>query len=475
MIKVYKFCFIICAACLAVAAGNFVLAGNGFFLEKDSKFYIFDNLQINGYLAAVDSNSQQPGLLGDVMVSQNFILDAAKDVNFCDISKTNNAACSIKSMSWNKNSSSLGLEVINNNFKQISVKKILATDLSLSAGANKTITASSNVKIAKCLSNSATANCKDGQLKTQNLYLDKINPLSLSSLGAEAEGNIKLKDVKFAADFDFNKQNLCWNQAVSTADATVNTCDPAKGRLGFYDGKAAGADWMQAGALTDHLVMNLCTRTDIIYVKKTCDCSSGTCSENCGCQISGKLDDVCEGGVCTETCDCNKIACADGSACKDGLCSDGSTKCGALCPDLVTACVDACPPGVTTCENNEARDYKCTLMFGTDYKFCRVASYDSDGSPNYRCYKQKEIKTYTDKLCEFDSDCPNAYSKCKEKSFGAFYCKNPDTDEFSNRACSTDADCLSMCRPVGYDSLHQTKSLFELKGPTTCCNINLTY
>lgn len=494
MVKIYKICLILCTICLGAVASNFVLAGNGFFLDKDSKFYIFDNLQINGYLAAISSDSKQAGLIGDLIVGHNLVLDKNKGLIFCK-----NPTCandSDKNIIWN----SAGVEVNNDYLNQISVKKILAKNLNITVDVDngKEVTVSSDMKIARCFTNSfpniqndPDPGCDDGMIKTKDVYADKIIPRSANRFEVDADGEIKLKDVNFAADFDLNNQNICWSQSPDNTDpadplfgcGTLLNGDLINGRLGFYDASEQ-TDWLSPSpvGLTDKLIMQLCTKTEIVTVKKNCDCD-GNCSENCGCQISGDLDKVCEGGDCNENCtdaDGNPkpdICCPAGEYCTTNLTCSTTTS---------MACVDACPGTDITCTNSVARNVKCIRKFGTDYNSCRIASFDDNGDPNWRCFKKKEIDTYSDKLCETADECHGGYDKCKEKVtvfpsgsiIYEYYCYDKVNDKYSERDCNLargDADCIGNCVPVGYDSLHKAKPLFEFKGSTTCCNLDLTY
>ncbi|MFA5188669.1 MAG: hypothetical protein WC460_04890 [Patescibacteria group bacterium] len=189
MRRIYKFCLIASALILTILIGNFVLAaGQGYFLEKGNEVYIYDNLQVNGYLAAAKDNSKISGISGDILIGADFNADINSNIYFCkSVNVTND--CPQKAMIWH-GGPDFSLEAIDPNFYKIQTNKILGinSDLNLSAADGSEISSSSPIKVTGCLAADGSADCNQGEVKTSIMYVDSLNSLNKFCAGGTNSG-----------------------------------------------------------------------------------------------------------------------------------------------------------------------------------------------------------------------------------------------------------------------------------------------
>jgi len=257
--RLYK--ITILASFIIFIIGNLAWAqGKGYFFESANEFYLLDNLFINGYLVVEETLSPATGLVGDVLVGNNFSLDVDSKVYFCKDLKDGNKDCSQQSLIWKAAS----LDVLEPNFYQLQTNKIYAenSDINLKAAEGKEISTNRPVKIDHGFSNVENMVPADNQLITQNLYLDNLTNLNKFCMdtsyhflfppqtcndSSQCSGGTCLDLIKvYATNLNFKKldlgdsstpsqinlQNICYETG------TGSTCVGAQGGPG-----ASGGNW----------------------------------------------------------------------------------------------------------------------------------------------------------------------------------------------------------------------------------------
>jgi len=230
MKRIYKISIFLSLFCLALAIGSLAMAGKGYFLEKDNKLYIFDDVNLNGYLSVESSLTSNTGLQGDVLVEKLLNFDENKTLYFCK-NITGNENCSKLIMSWTP----LALTNVDNDFYKIQVNKIMVAE-----GGTITLEQPTQIKIDNavkiingCFSNDGSNICTpdaDGELKTAKLYLDRLagfpntNKITLDPAVLNLTGGINL-----GSDANLENQNFCWKVEPSAV------CD--------IPGARKGEDW----------------------------------------------------------------------------------------------------------------------------------------------------------------------------------------------------------------------------------------
>jgi len=259
MKRIYKISILISVLGI-ICAINFALAqGKGYFLELGKNLYIFDNINLTGYLAVLASNQDPLAIIGnkgDVLVGGKFILDVNNDLVFCsnDIDPATklpaNKDCSHKFMLWG----SSDLQVLDPNFYQLKTNKILFTT-ALHLVANQDIKTLSALRINGCVANvknpDGTMSCENGEIKSDKLFLNNLAGLTADnnnkhnitlgtnspnvnfteiSLGEEyAADPIYHPDIRFLAN-----QYICWRANASFANRTCSSYFNANGGRSFF-------------------------------------------------------------------------------------------------------------------------------------------------------------------------------------------------------------------------------------------------
>ncbi len=216
MPRVYKISMFLALIAVMGAITHFALAqGQGYFLEKGKELFIFDNINIRGYLAIEPEASDIAGSAGDVLVANQFVLANDSAFNFCKDTRapqTNlpqNMNCDEKVMVWQPSE----LEVINPDFSKLNANKIIATS-QISLQANQKVTADAKVRVigdTRCLVNDGTTDCNLLELKTQKLYLQNLSSLDDPANNIDIRGDsIDFGNIDFGSETNRDNQQLCW-------------------------------------------------------------------------------------------------------------------------------------------------------------------------------------------------------------------------------------------------------------------------